>query len=241
MAADLKPGANQAYDRYTREVEARFTNPGKPFLWIDSHPDLLREVKEGQVVVQPWKGNGDVNAPGALMHDWIGAVFIPGVTMAKVLAVMQDYDQQKNIYKDTLDSKMLSHNDDTFTYNRVRQLKKGIIDGIFYTQFDAHYRQIDPERWICVTLSTKVNEIENYKKSNQRDLPVGKGSGYLWRLDGFYRLEQRDNGVYLECEAVSLTRSLPALVGGLFAGSMHDLEKEGLEMTLQATRDAAKK
>ena len=241
QAADLKPEAVQAYDRYTRDTEARLAQTKVPFLWAETSPDRLRQVRQGQVVVQPWKGNGDTSVPGALIHDWIGAVFIPGATLAKTLAVMQDYDHQKAIYKDTLESKLLAHNGNDFKYYRVRQLKKGIIDGVFRTEFEARYQQVDAARWVCLTRSTLVAELENYGKPSQRQLPPGRGSGYLWRLNGYWRLEQRDNGVYLECEAISLTRGLPPLVGAMFAPSMRSLESEGLSATLQATRDAAKK
>ncbi len=240
VAAELKPEANTAYDRYTHEVEARVTS-AKPFLWIDSHPDLLQQVKQGQVVVQPWKGNGDVSAPDALMHDWIGTLFVPGARVEQVLAVLQDYDHHKTIYHDVPDSKLLVHNGNDWEYHRLRKLDKGRINGIFRTDFAAHYQEVSPTQWICLTRSTKVDEIEDYGKPKQHELPVGKGSGYLWRLNGYWKLEQRDNGVYVECEAVSLTRALPAVIGGLFASNMHDLEKESLTGTLQATRDAVKK
>jgi hypothetical protein len=240
VAAELKPEAVAAYERYTHDTEVRFTAQ-KPFLWTDASPDRLRRVRQGQVVVEPHSGNGDTSVPGALIHDWVGAVFIPGASLEKTLAVLQDYDHHRAIYHDTLDSKLISRNGNDFRYYRVRLLKKGIIDGVFHTEFAAHYQQAGATRWICETRSTLVAEVENYGKPSQHQLPPGQGSGYLWRLNGYWRLEQRDNGVYLECEAVSLTRGLPALVGGLFAPAMRGLESEGLIATLQATRDAARK
>jgi hypothetical protein len=241
VAADLKPEAVQAYDRYTRETEARLDANKGPFLWAEASPERLRRVRQGQIIVEPRSGNGDTSVPGALIHDWIGAVFIPDTTLEKTLAVLQDYDHQKAIYHDVLDSKLLSRNGNDFKYYRLRQLKKGIIDGVFRTDFAAHYQQIDATRWICRTRSTLVAEVENYGKPNQHELPPGRGSGYLWRLNGYWRLEQRDNGVYLECEAISMTRGLPPIVGGMFAPAMRSLESEGLAATLQATRDAARK
>ena len=103
-AADLKPEAVQAYDRYTRDTEARLA-AAKPFLWVDAAPERLRLVKQGQVVVEPSKGDGDTFVPGASIHDWIGAIFIPGATVAKTLAVLQDYDHHKDFYKDVPESK----------------------------------------------------------------------------------------------------------------------------------------
>jgi len=240
LAADLKPEAVQAYDRYTHDMEARAA-AAKPFLWVDASPERLRLVKQGQVAVEPAKGDGDTFVPGASIHDWIGAIFIPGGTLEKTLAVLQDYDHHKNIYKDVPESKLLAHDGNDFKYYRLRVLHNGPINGVFRTDFDAHYQQMDATRWVCQTRTTRVTEIEDYSKPKQHELQPGHGSGYLWRLNGYWRLEQRDGGVYLECETTSLTRGLPPIIGALFVSSTHTIEREGLTATLQASRDAARK
>ncbi len=240
VAAELKPEAVQAYDQYIHNTEARLAST-KPFLWVDGSPDRLKLVKQGGVAVEPWKGDGDTFVAGASIHDWVGAIFIPGATLEKTLAVLQDYDHHKNIYKDVPDSKLLAHNGNDFKYYRLRLLKNGPINGVFRTDFDAHYQQVDPTRWTCQTRTTRVVEIEDYGKPKQHELPPGKGSGYLWRLNGYWRLEQRDGGVYVECETTSLTRGLPPIIGMLFVSSTHTIEREGLTATLQTTRDAEKK
>jgi hypothetical protein len=239
-AAELKPEAVEAYDRYIRDVESRLANQN-PFLWADASPERLQQVGQGQTVVAPWKGDGDTVLSGASIHDWVGTIFIPDVTLAKVLAVLQDYDHQKNIYRDVPESKLLTRSGNDFTYYRLRQLHSGPVSGIFRTDLAAHYQQIDPLRWTCSTHTTRVTEIEDYGKPKQHELSPGKGSGYLWRLAGYWRLEQRDNGVYVECETLSLTRGLPPIIGALFVSSTHSLERDGLTATLQATRDAARK
>jgi hypothetical protein len=240
MAAELKPEAVRAYDRYVHNAEALLA-AAKPFLWVDGSPDRLRFVKQGQVAVAPWKGDGDTFVPGASIHDWVGAIFISGGSLEKTLAVLQDYDHHKNIYKDVPESKLLSRDGNDFKYYRLRVLKNGPINGVFRTEFEAHYQPVDPARWVCRTRTTRVTEIEDYGKPVQHELPPGRGSGYLWKLNGYWRIEQRDGGVYLECEATSLTRGLPPIIGPLFVSSAHNIEREGLTATLQATRDAAGK
>jgi len=240
LAAELKPEAVQAYDRYIHDTEARLA-AAKPFLWVDASPERLRIVRQGQVAAGPWKADGDTFVPGASIHDWVGAIFIPGGTLEKTLAVLQDYDHHKNIYKDVPESKLLSRDGNDFKYYRLRVLKNGPVNGVFRTEFEAHYHPVDPAGWVCQTRTTRVTEIEDYGKPEQRELPPGRGSGYLWNLNGYWRLEQRDGGVYLECETISLTRGLPPIIGALFVSSTHNLEREGLTATLQATSDAARK
>jgi len=239
-AAELKPEAVQAFDRYTHDTETRLAN-AKPFLWVDASPERLKLVKAGQVVVAPWKGDGDTFVAGASIHDWVGTVFIPGVTIEKALAVLQDYDHHKYIYKNVPDSKLISHNGNDFKYYRLRRLDSGPISGVYRTDLEAHYQQIDPARWVCQTRTTRVTEIDDYGERGQHELPPGHGHGYIWKLNGYWKLEQRDGGVYVECETTSLTRGLPPIIGALFLSSTHTIEREGLTDTLKATRAAAKK
>ena len=128
LAAELKPEAVAAYDRYIHDTEARLA-AAKPFLWVDASPERLKLVKEGQVAVDPWKGDGDTFVAGASIHDWVGAIFIPGATLEKTLAVLQDYDHHKSIYKDVPDSKLISRNGNDFKYYRLRSLHNSPISG----------------------------------------------------------------------------------------------------------------
>ena len=125
LAAELKPEAVQAYDRYIHDTEARLAVT-KPFLWVDASPERLRIVGRGQVAAGPWKADGDTFVPGASIHDWVGAIFIPGGTLEKTLGVLQDYDHHKNIYKDVPESTLLSRDGSDFKYYRLRVLKNGL-------------------------------------------------------------------------------------------------------------------
>jgi hypothetical protein len=50
-------------------------------------------------VAQFWSGWGPVKVPNGLIHDWIAAAFIAGATVRDVLALIQNYDNHKNVYK----------------------------------------------------------------------------------------------------------------------------------------------
>jgi hypothetical protein len=239
-AAELKPETVHAFDKYVHETEARLASEKTPFLWTDRAPDRLQKIKQGQAVVEAYNGKGNVGVPAGVIHDYIGAIFIPGATLEKTLAAIQDYDHQKTMYKDTLDSKLLSHTGNDFKYWRLRKLDKPLIKATLYTEYAAHFEPVGPTRWVSQTRSTVIQEVENPGKPDEHKLPPGKDSGYLWRLAAFWRLEQRDGGVYLECEAISLSRSLH-LWEKPFASTVGDLETESMRNTLEGTRDASKK
>jgi hypothetical protein len=60
-------------------------------------------------------------------------------------------------------------------------------------------------------------------------------------MNTYWSYEERDGGLYLQIESVSLTRSIPTGLGWLIGPFVESVPRESLEFTLQATRDALKK
>src|SRR5690349_19641205 len=107
----LKPQTLKAFGEYIRTAESKMEKSlsGEgAFLWSDADAERARQVLEGQIVAEFWSGNAPGRVPNALIHDWIGAAFIPGTNLKVVLALIQDYDNHKNIYKpEVIDSKLI--------------------------------------------------------------------------------------------------------------------------------------
>jgi hypothetical protein len=80
--------------------------------------------------------------------------------------------------------------------------------------------------------------VENPGKPDEREKPPGTGEGFLWRLNSYWRFLERDAGVWVECQAVSLTRDIPTGLGWLVNPIITNLPKESLENTLRSTRAA---
>ena len=57
----------------------------------------------------------------------------------------------------------------------------------------------------------------------------------------YWRFQERDGGVYVECEAISLTRAIPAGLGWLIEPIVTALPRESLANTLRETRAALQK
>lgn len=238
--AALKQETVQAFDRYIRTTEARLEQQRRSgtFLWVDQSPERLKQVRQGSVVIQPWNGKGDIDVPSGLIHDWVGAVFIPGATLARTLAWAQDYNHHKEAYRpEVIDSRLLSHNGNEYkTFMRLS--KKKVITVVLDTEHDVRYFELDPARWYSRSYTTKVAEVEDAGKPSERRLPPGEDHGFMWRLYSYWNFQERDGGVYLECEAVSLTRNVPAGLGWLIEPIIRHLPKQSLEMTLDSTRKA---
>jgi hypothetical protein len=237
-AADLKPVTVDAFNQYVRETEDRLA-ASKVFLWADQAPGRADLARSGQIVVEPINAKPSRSvAGGGLIHDWVGSVFIPGATIDQTIALVQDYDRHKNIYKpEVIDSRILSRDGEHFRIF-LRLLKKKVITVQLNTEHDVQYTKIDSKRWRTVSRSTKIAEVDNPGKSNEREKPPGTGEGFLWKLNSYWRFEERDGGTWVECEAISLTRDVPTGLGWLIEPIIRNLPKESLENTLRSTRTA---
>ena len=103
-----------------------------------------------------------------------------------------------DVYKpDVIDSKLLSHQGNDFKIY-LRLLKKKIITVVLDTDHDVHYSPLGPTRWFLRSYTTRISEVENAGKPNEKVAPPDTGYGFLWRLDSYWRFEERDGGVYVE-------------------------------------------
>jgi len=241
---ELSPATVQAFDEYVRTAETRIIQQaGSPqFLWSDGIRDGRKKLARGEVLAEPRVGEGDIGVADGLIHDWIGAVFVPGVTLETVLRGVEDYDRAKVTYKpEVLDSKLLSHNGNDFhVYMRLVKSKAGVT-AVLNTEHEVHYEQVSDTRWVSRSRTTRIAELVNPGRANERERSIGKDHGFLWRLNSYWRFEQRDGGVYLECEAISLSRSMPAGLGWLINPIIRSLPKDSLSHTLRCARDSFQK
>ena len=108
-AAELKQKTTTAFDRYVAATEARINSelrPGGIFLYVDAQQaDAMKssydKLMNGEVLVElETKGPGlSSDVPYGMVHHWIGIILIPGVTLAQLLPIVQEYDRRAELYK----------------------------------------------------------------------------------------------------------------------------------------------
>ena len=251
-AAELKQKTTTAFDRYVAATEARFANelrPDGPFLYIDAmNPEAKRQaydqLKNGEILVQKLETKApgvSSDVPDGMVHHWVGLIFIPGATLAKTLPIVKDYDRRAELYKpDVSASRTLAHNGDDFKmFLRLHQKKFTTVD--FNTTYDVHWGSVDPTKVYSNSISTRIAEVKDPDKPDGDELPVGTGHGYLWRLNTYWRFEEKDGGVYLQCEALSLTRDMPTGLGWLLKPLVTSIPKASLNRALGQTRNVVQR
>jgi len=249
VGVDLKPVTLDASSRYVQATETRIQRElARPdaFLYIEGLPEgqrakISKQLHDGQIYMEPLS-TGDnagqsIDVPDGLIHHWIGDVFVPGATVAQAIALAEDYDHHQGTYPEVVRSRLLKREGNDFhIFYRLRKHK--VITATLDTEHDVHYFQDDAKRWHSVSISTRIAQVDDPGKPNEREKPVGHDDGFLWRIDSWWRFEQSDGGVYVECESVSLTRDIPKGLGWLIEPFITSIPKESLQNTLGSTRSA---
>jgi len=231
----------QAFDEYVRVAEEAMQpslSGHGAFLWSDLHSPRAQQIRQGQIVAQLWAGDSPAKVPNGLIHDWIGAAFVPDATLEQTLSLVQNYDNHQNIYKpEVMESKLISHNGADFEIF-LRLLKKKLITVVLDTDHDVHYAMLDSKRWSCRSFTTRIAEVEDAGTPKERIHEPDSGYGFLWRLYSYWRFDEKNGGVTLECRAISLTRDIPMGLGWIIEPIVRTLPQESLIHTLDATRRA---
>jgi hypothetical protein len=157
-----------------------------------------------------------------------------------VLGVVHNYDRYKEVFGPAVtDSKLLACSGADQRFSMVWVQKVLFVHAAMEGQYVSHDFTLDKRRVYSLAGTTEVREIQNYGQSGERMLPAGQGNGFIWRLHSITRYEQRDGGVYIELEAMALTRGIPASLRWLVTPVVRHLSMNSLAISLRQIRDAA--
>jgi hypothetical protein len=247
-STELKPQTVAAFDEYVRRTENRMSDDLREnhFLAVDSLPDVMRQQAYaslwlGQVYIQPLhtlKDGKPLRVPFGLIHHWVGVAFIPQATIPQVADVLQDYEHQQGIYKpDVRKSKLLERNESEVRVF-MQLYSKTVISVFVNANFDTFYTPLSGTRSESRSYSTRLAEVRDAGKPTEREFAVGNDHGYLWRIYSYWRVEEKDGGVYIQVESLGLSRPVPALFGWFVRPYLRSIPVGYLTRLLNNTRKA---
>jgi hypothetical protein len=241
-AMELKEQTVQAWETYVRgantRVEERATGRS-PFLWVDENPERVQRVRAGEVLVAPVDSDNPRKVPHGLIHDWIGAMFLPNAKLDDVMGVLHDYDHYKDFYKPlVVKSKVLERTQDHERVTLLMMQKVYSVTAAVETENEVRLVRPDANRVYSLSDSVRVQEIADYGQPGEHALPEGHGPGYVWREFSVSRLEQRDGGVYVEMETIAMSRGIPVVLRWMINPLVENLPRKIMLATLTDTRDA---
>lgn len=115
---------------------------------------------------------------------------------------------------------------------RVRQ--KHVITIVMDTAYDVAFAHLDPKHGYSTSRSTRIAEVDSPGTSKEHTLSSSDEHGFLWRLNTYWSWEEREGGLYMQIETVSLTRSIPAGLGWAVGPFVESVPRDSLEFTLRS-------
>lgn len=232
LESELKPGSLEAFRQYMERADRSMVARASAGV------GKLQPAKGQAPVIDAWSKDNPLEVQDALIHDWAGAVFVPGAKVEDAVKVLQDIARYAQIYSgDILTSKLVRRDGDRLRV-LFRVVKKKVITVVLETEYDVDYRKINDRVTQVWSRSARVAEVENAGKKEERVKPPDTGWGFLWRLNTYWHLEEKADGLVMECRAVSLTRDIPAGLGWIVKPMVTSLPREALQGTLEKTRTA---
>jgi hypothetical protein len=215
----------------------------REFLPTEQAGECERTIDVGGICVAAMetrdKDGRAVGIPSGMVHHWMGSVFISDVSLQDLLEWVQNYSQHDEWFPEVEESRLLARDGDSFQI--FLRLKRQKVVTVFYnTEHDVEYRRHGPNEVSSRSAATRIAQVENPGKEGEREKAVGNDSGFLWRLNSYWRYQQVDGGVVVECESIGLSRGIPVAVKWLVSPFLQSVPRESLESTLSSIRQGSR-
>jgi len=233
-AADLQENTNRAFDDYAAQATRVFVERSRGTMSATNGAVATPAVlpRDGEVVARPAHEDGIVDVPGGLVHHWSGSTFIAGVTLQDALNVSYDYNGYHAVYTPVIASKLLGHEGNTYRVLMRLRGSGGGLSAIIDVTSRVQFFYPDSRSAYSISTSEEIRELRNVGTSTERSLSPGHDSGYLWRAAMFTYLVERNNGVFVQMEAIALSRGYPALLQWIIEPVARRLGRNSVERSL---------
>jgi hypothetical protein len=243
-SARLGAPAQQAFNNYAASVEARLaqqhTSPDSYLATLSlaaPSGEVEDRLRGGTLHMEPVNG-GTQEVRGGLLHHWRGAAFVPGARASDMLALLRDYNHLSSYYAPEVETSRLLSDRGGVAAVAMRFKKQMVIPIVLDTEYDVRIRATGENSGYSISRSTHIWEVDNPGTSREHRMTEGNDDGFLWRLNTYWSFLEVPGGLLIECEAISLTRDVPAGLGWLVAPVIEEMPRESLKFTLNATRNA---
>jgi hypothetical protein len=244
-AADPAPAAISAFNAYIGKLEARLAeqhrSPNTFIAPLASGASGDARLRRGELIIENVPPSGASDLPGAILFHRRGTAFVSGAKAADFERLIKDFNAYPRRYApQVLQSKILAGQGDRFQATmRVRQVH--VITIVMDMAYDIAFAHLDAQHGYTMAHSTNISEIDSPGTSKERALSPDEGHGFLWRLNTYWSYEERDGGLYMQIETVSLTRSIPRGLAWAVEPFVESVPRESLEFTLRSTCNALRR
>ena len=243
-AAELHDETVATWQQYVAATEQRIAaeiEAGERFLVLDFQEEaarLRREALAGRLVIERLRtldGQGErFKVPKGAIHHWVGAILVPDAALNDVLDGLQYDIPPHEMQEDVLDSRVLARDGDSLqVYLKVKR-EVAVVSAQYNTEHAVEYVRPGGDRAWSRSEATRIAELDDPGSQNEREKPIGNDRGFLWRMNLYWRYVQVDGGVLVECEALTLSRSIPLLMRWFISPIVNRESRSAIADTLRA-------
>ena len=233
------PAAMAAFQAYVSATESRLNRQHQsPDTFLVLSGGKQERLRSGEVIIEQLTPASAAETAGSLLHHWRGTAFVPGAKSADFKRLMEDYtNYPRNFAPQVLRANLISRSGDRLQASmRVRQHHG--ITVVMDTAYDITCEQLDPQHGYSISRSTNIAEIASPGTPSEHALSPSEAHGFLWQLNTYWSYEEKDGGLYLQIETISLTRSIPTGLKWMIGPYVESIPRESMEFTLRAACNA---
>ena len=245
MVGEPTPAAVSSFNSYVSAVETRLDqqhgSQGAFLPFVALAPRSGHRLRQEELIIEQLTPPTGADLSGALLHHWRGTAFVPGAKALDFEKLLRDFNAYPQHFSpQVLQARLLTRQDDHIqVLMRVRQ--KHVLTVVMDTTYDITFGRLDAQHGYCTSRSTRTAEIDSPGTDRERALNSSEEHGFLWRLNTYWSYEERDGGLYMQIESVSLSRSIPVGLGWALRPYVESVPRESLEFTLRSARNAIRK
>jgi putative flippase GtrA len=238
-AAVLDARTLAGWQEYVKATEGRIAQEESNLPVRAPTADEWRRLRSGALLLssrQTRRPDGKpVEVPDGAVHHWVGRVLLPGANLDELVAELQAPTSRRWLPSEVRSIRVVG---DGAGGLRVfmRLERDGIVDVTYDIEHAVRYSRHAAGHVTSRSASRRIVELGDPGTAAERRLPEGDDSGFLWRLNAYWRYVPIDGGVLVECESLALSRSVPSLLRPIAAPIIDKVSRESLQNTLVALR-----
>jgi hypothetical protein len=235
-AQELRPPVEAGWKAYVAAAEARIARERGQA--IPRRPGADR----GEIIVEQVGTpgpDGNLGVPDAAVHHWRGTVLVPGARLDDVLSRLER-EPPDNRQEDVVASSILQARPG-YLKVAIRVRRSLIMSAVFDTEHEVYFERHGPSRAASWSVATKIVEVADAGTPKERPKGPEEDRDLLWRWHAFWRYEQLDQGVLVECESITLSRPVPFMLKPVAGPLVSHVARESMDRTLAVFRDRFRK
>lgn len=182
--------------------------------------EASRPPQASNALIEP--AGRTLSIPGGTIHEWRGSALVRRCTVSRLLNGLMNPGTPPP-QPDVLESRVLEREGNALrVYLKV--VRHAIVTVTYDMEHSVRFDRPSPGLATSRSIATRIVEAG------------GDDHGFLWRLNSYWRYAQVGESVQVDMLSVSLSRSVPVILGRIAMPIVKRVARESMQQTLEAVK-----